>query len=684
MTVGPPLTLFHVMGLFELGYFRGPERMLGRKYGNPAAALFKALRSNTAGNVYAMAAAALFPIAAIIGGGVDIGRAYMAQARLQQACDAGALAGRRAMSGAAMSAADAVEARKFFDFNFPEGSFDTDPFVKINGVDNPRFVDGPGDKSVRGFAQTTLNTSIMKIFGYQKMNLKVDCTSRLDIGNVDVMMVLDVTGSMDWKPNGYSTSTESEKRIFGLKNAVQDFYDILGTGDNSSNSSQIRYGFMPYNAMINVGEALYDEDPSWLVGGVGTAIEDEWNYQTRRAHWLIPGTGKETTYEQINVAGAYGNDRDACEYDFGRNRAVSPVWSPGSSGYGNGTPLTQNGYYYEFSYYSYRRYNSDYKLCTRKVERYDSPPVKTTTWQPGAVFDFWEYDEFDHDVSAYVASIKSGNPTALRPTLYNNPSNNTDGPRDRWNGCIEERDTFSNMTSTTNAIPANAHDLSIDLIPNSKATRWRPYWSGVEYRRSGSSASDSVCPAKGRRLAEYASYDSDPGLDSDGNTLYSGNLKTYINSLSPAGNTNHTIGMIWGARFLSATGLFAAENSKTRNGFNIARHLIFMTDGDMNVFPDRYNVYGYNDLDGRLAAAGTNQSDYEAIQAQRFQLMCSAVKAQGVTVWVIQFTSSTTIQQNLLNCATSADHAAAATSNAALQTAFGDIAKTIGGLRLSK
>jgi len=658
--------------------------MLGEKRGNSVAALFKALRSDTAGNVYAMAAAALFPIAAIIGGGVDIGRAYMAQARLQRACDAGALAGRRAMSGATMSTADAVEARKFFDFNFPEGSFDTDSFAKVDGVDNPRFVDGPGDKSVRGYAQTTLNTSIMKIFGYQKMTLKVDCTSRLDIGNVDVMMVLDVTGSMNWKPDGSYTSTESEKKITGLKNAVKDFYDILGTGGDTSSSSQIRYGFMPYNAMINVGETLYDENPSWLVGGVGTSVEDEWNYQTRRAHWIIPATNPYTTYEQINVAGADGSDRKACEERFGENQSVPPLWDPSDDGYAAGNPLTQNGYYYEFSYYSYDRKNKKNIVCKRKVERFDSPPVKTTQWAPGAEFDFWEYDEFDHDVSAYVASIKSSNPRALRPTLYNNPDDNTDGPTDRWDGCIEERDTYSDITSTTNAIPANAYDLDIDLIPSNKATRWRPYWSGVEYLRNGSSASDSSCPTEGRRLAEYASYDSDPGLDSSGNSIYSGSLEDYINGLSPNGNTNHTIGMIWGARFLSPTGLFATENSKSRNGFNIARHLIFMTDGDLNVFPNRYNVYGYNDLDGRLAPIGTSQSNYEARQAQRFQLMCNAVKAQGVTIWVIQFTNSSTIQPHLLSCATSASHAAAATSNAALQAAFGDIAKTIGGLRLSK
>tara|TARA_R110000824_G_scaffold162204_3_gene337822 strand:+ start:4597 stop:6576 length:1980 start_codon:yes stop_codon:yes gene_type:complete len=659
--------------------------MLGKKLRNSALAVLKALRSDTAGNVYAMGTAALFPIAGIIGGGVDIGRAYMAQARLQQACDAGALAGRRSMSGATMSSADALEARKFFDFNFPAGSFDTDPFVTVNGKANPRFVDGPeGEKTVNGFAETTLNTSIMRIFGYKKMDLKVDCTARLDIGNVDVMMVLDVTGSMDWKPNGYTTYNESEKKITGLKNAVKDFYDILGTGGGNSNSSQIRYGFMPYNAMINVGETLYNENPSWLVGGVGVAAEDTWNYQTRRAHWKIPGTGLRTTYEQINVAGASGNDRYACEDKFGLNKSTPPVWSPSNSGYGSGTPLTQNGYYYEFSYYSYDRKSKNNKVCKRKVQRYDSPPVKTTTWKPGAVFDFWEYDEFDHNVSNYVKSIKTSNAKALRPTLYDKPTNNTNGPTDRWDGCIEERDTYADITSTTNAIPDNAYDLDIDLIPESKATRWRPYWAGVEYIRNGSQASNSSCPTKGRRLAEYASYDSNPGLDSNGNTIYSGNLKSYISALSPNGNTNHTIGMIWGARFLSPDGLFATENTKSKNGFNIARHLIFMTDGDLNVFPDRYNVYGYNQLDGRLAPTGTNQSGYEAIQAQRFQLMCNAVKAKGITIWVIQFTNSSTIQTHLKNCATSESHAAAATSNSALQAAFGDIAKTIGGLRLSK
>jgi len=647
--------------------------MLDNKNNDDAKSFLQRLRSDKAGNTFAMAAAAMFPIAGVIGGGVDIGRAYMAKARLQQACDAGALAGRRMMSGATMSAQDKVEARKYFDFNFPEGTFGTSPFQDVDGQSNPRFVDGPsGSRTVNGFAETTIDTSIMQIFGYDTMSLKVDCTSRLDIGNVDVVMALDVTGSM------------GGTRIQGLREAVKEFYDVLGPGGGTS-GSQVRYGFVPYNAHVNVGKLLYDENPAWLVGGTGTAIDDEWNYQTRRAIWNLPVPDPIVTYETINVAGASGNDRNACKKKFGVNLSTPPLWNPSDSGYPTGNDIMHNGDYYEFSFYSYNRINKNNKICTRKVERWeDGPPGSSQShiWEPGATFSHFEYDEFKHDVSGYVASINSGTAVTV-PTLWDNPNNNTHGPTDTWDGCIEERDTYSDIISTTNAIPDNAYDLDIDLIPENTATRWRPSWPAVEYWRSGSKPSTSSCPKPSRRLAEYQNWD---GVGTDGGnpgTQTQGNLKSYIDGLNASGFTNHTIGMIWAARLISGEGLFGTVNSSTKNGFNISRHILFMTDGSLNVNPNHYNVYGLNELDGRLGPTNINKTELMSRQAQRFQLICNAAKAKGITVWVIQFGVSNTTS-NMENCATSEDHAEAATSNAALKDAFGNIAKTIGGLRLSK
>ena len=48
------------------------------------------LRRDIRGNTLAIVGAALVPICAMIGSGVDMSRAYMAKTRLQSACDASA------------------------------------------------------------------------------------------------------------------------------------------------------------------------------------------------------------------------------------------------------------------------------------------------------------------------------------------------------------------------------------------------------------------------------------------------------------------------------------------------------------------------------------------------------------------------------------------------------------------
>ena len=47
------------------------------------------------GNTFIIVTAALMPLLAMVGGAVDIGRSYVTETRLQQACDAGVLAARK-------------------------------------------------------------------------------------------------------------------------------------------------------------------------------------------------------------------------------------------------------------------------------------------------------------------------------------------------------------------------------------------------------------------------------------------------------------------------------------------------------------------------------------------------------------------------------------------------------------
>ncbi len=87
------------------------------------------LRRDIRGNTLAIVGAALVPIAAMIGSGVDMSRAYMARTRLQSACDSAALAGRRVMQNDTVNQAVVDEARRFFNFNFNQGLYNTAAFT---------------------------------------------------------------------------------------------------------------------------------------------------------------------------------------------------------------------------------------------------------------------------------------------------------------------------------------------------------------------------------------------------------------------------------------------------------------------------------------------------------------------------------------------------------------------------
>ena len=66
------------------------------KRNRASASFMTRLGRDQRGNTIAIVAAAIVPLLGMIGGGIDMSRLYLAKTRLQQACDAGALAGRKA------------------------------------------------------------------------------------------------------------------------------------------------------------------------------------------------------------------------------------------------------------------------------------------------------------------------------------------------------------------------------------------------------------------------------------------------------------------------------------------------------------------------------------------------------------------------------------------------------------
>lgn len=250
--------------------------------------LFAAWYHDRQGNVLPMAASGVLVMAALIGGAVDMSRAYQTQSRLQSACDAGVLAGRRAVTTNGFDSAASQQAEDYFAMNFDED---------LQGTANTAFVpDGDASgNAITATASTEMPMLLMQIFGKQTMDLVVSCSSTMGVGNSDVTMVLDVTGSMGTSLSGGGT------RLSALQAAMKNFYNTVETATDGSNA-RIRYAFVPFSTTVNVGQLLIDEDPDYLV--------DQWTIQSRvpvfntiteqvRVGWQDPIVTSSTDYSDV-------------------------------------------------------------------------------------------------------------------------------------------------------------------------------------------------------------------------------------------------------------------------------------------------------------------------------------------------------------------------------------------------
>jgi hypothetical protein len=160
------------------------------------AGMLKRLREDTAGNALAICAAAILPLTAVIGSALDMSVAYMTRAKLQNACDAGVLAGRQFMQGTSFDGDVETEAAKFFTFNFPVGTSGS------TGIEFTIEQDTENRSQLIGAAKASVPTSLMRIFGFESIPLEVSCDATRDMGHNDIVLVLDVTGSMELPPRG--------------------------------------------------------------------------------------------------------------------------------------------------------------------------------------------------------------------------------------------------------------------------------------------------------------------------------------------------------------------------------------------------------------------------------------------------------------------------------------------------
>ncbi|MFA5965756.1 MAG: TadE/TadG family type IV pilus assembly protein [Sphingomonas sp.] len=662
---------------------------------------------NTRGNTLAIMAIAMVPLAGLMGGGIDISRMYITKTRLQHACDAGALAGRKAMGGGTWSQSNGLPnttAQQFFDANFPTSSYGGRNLTRS-------FSESAG--KVTGTASLELQMTLVKVVtkDWSYVNLAVTCDAEMRLPNTDVMFVLDTTGSMGDTPSG-----DSMTKIASLKIAVKCFYEIVARLDTDANcttgtpsggtgnQTQIRFGFVPYATNVNIGKLL---PTAWFA--------DTWHYQTRQANWTPattytypnPGTPTvtNTSYNWITYGSwvskqfsKSGSGSSNCKNNVPAD--TTPI-DTGSEGGAYNTSSSTSGGVQTVTWNtdtSSSKYNYRYNSYKNGTCYYDQRPVtgtKTLTYsrsdtgvpQTTQVFSNWNYAQLDVNVGL----LKNG-------TSWNSSFQWPIGPNGtnatiNWDGCVEERDTVSQ--ASYDPIPSGAKDLDLDSVPTPGdiSTMWKPvlpdliktrngtnsyYWTlnGSNTTNDYGNGSYYACPQEAKKLQSWT----DPTA-----------FDAYVDGLSPEGNTYHDIGLIWGGRLLSPTGLFASENAYTPQGGEIERHMIFMTDGDPCTGINNYTAYGVNWYDRRTVGASTTPTEgcttsgnLTAQVNARTAALCTAIKNKNITLWVITFGTLASDTVTRMTACASPGRYFNATNAATIQQTFASIADQISQLRLTK
>lgn len=705
---------------------RGTPATSARKRG-----LMASLARDVRGNTLAMMAMFLIPLSGLVGSAVDMSRLYVVKARLQQACDAGVLAGRKFMvsTAAPLDTNAATQAQTFFTSNFKKDAAAVGSTPATTGFMGSTAVTftptQTTDNQVAGTASAAVPMTITKMFGTSSITLSVTCQARFDVADTDIVFVLDTTGSMACLPSdddstcdtyvgnagtttythpsdsslgaasgatgsandsvagypgstGYYVPEKSGSKIAAVRQAVTNFYNTVAA--NADASTHIRYGFVTYSSTVNAGKAIMKASPSYMVGGAGSNGASTWKYQSR---FIDPTMNSQY---QVSQSSAYDN--------------TSKASCTGSTR----TPAAVAGQPYTFDTTSRatvvgKAWDNSQNKCN----------VTTTIYGP-----LWTYGPVAYNVSSFLTNASVDDPSKV------------DGTTNSWQGCIEERDTTPGVSSFSNtSLPP---DLDPDLIPSSDSTRWRPMWPETIYWRNYGSLNNGWFGNTGNVTSVYGG-DSDPtayyqfnnvpnafsiyyyaqngtsnvflkgGIAACGkpirrvSTMTQQDVTNYVNAsdFKPLGGTYHDAGMIWGTRLLSTSGVFASDVGAWPGHQPTNKVIVFLTDGSMSPSLTVYGMYGAEYFDKRVTggdyappAAATPNTQQTAYHNARFLAECAKAKSMNINVWTVMITTASTPTTPLTQCATTSAQALVSASGSDLNTKFQAIAKQVAFLRITK
>jgi Flp pilus assembly protein TadG len=187
-------------------------------------------RSDSRGNVSVMLGFCAIGLVGGVGAAIDTSVAYNVKSRLGAAVDSAALAGARAFASPNRD----VDIEKFFNANFPNGY--------MGSALQPLEISADGEnRTVTVTAKATIPTFFMRVLGRYSTDIAATAEATLSSRDIEVSLVLDVTGSMD-----------KNNKMEDLKVAAKELVDIVVQDLQVPFFSKV--ALVPYSMGVNAGD----------------------------------------------------------------------------------------------------------------------------------------------------------------------------------------------------------------------------------------------------------------------------------------------------------------------------------------------------------------------------------------------------------------------------------------------
>jgi len=216
--------------------------------------------ADRAGAVVLLFGLMLIPIVLFFGGAIDYTNAYRNRAKFQNALDSAALTAGRAFdmgqseSEAQTAAAKVMEANLGTAWPSYSSNFEIDLTAK----------------TVLATANMNVYTFVLGVMGLDYIPIATTSTVKMPNGKVEVVMVLDNSGSM------------RGSKLTSLKDAANNLTDILYGA--TTIPDYVKIGVVPFAASVNVGTSY--SNASWMDTMGQSSIHFE-NFDTNITRWTL-------------------------------------------------------------------------------------------------------------------------------------------------------------------------------------------------------------------------------------------------------------------------------------------------------------------------------------------------------------------------------------------------------------